>query len=117
MDKKLRKKIRSYSKVLKEDQDWDWCFVINLLRHKILRMSKQDYYSKDIKDDMKLAIKLMDSIETSALEGHYVNTKNWSRFLELDLQNNQFGKSLLREEKIWNCLWTLIKYKLREWWD
>ncbi len=94
--------------------------------------------ANQIARDLKLAIKLIDIIQSRdssvALENpeeelsfnpanykwksiKYVNTKNAKRFSELDNFDNPVMKADLREEKAWH-LYNLLRFRnCRIWWD
>lgn len=123
--------VKKYHKILKEDKDYDWEFMLDLERFKLKRMAQ--YFSKSqivsdweiIVKEINLCIKLIDIITERDTLGNfydgtkklpYVNTKNYKRFLK-SFYNNDFYYSELRVTKAL-YLYNLIRtYKMRSWWD
>lgn len=125
------KTIKSYEKILKNDFDWDWAFMLRLEKHKLTRMLKyfstsgMTVSSKDVAKDISLAIKLIEIIQEEDtdyedLKKLRINLKNYKRFVPYSL--SQLDRSLsfriaLRVEKAWNLYNLLRKEKMRTWWD
>lgn len=85
-------KVFSYYPILKNNFDWDYEFLLDLIKFKLKRMSnhfhthnvvENEYYYGDLCD---LAIKILDigylsdKAENGDIKGIYVNTRNASRF-------------------------------------
>ena len=135
---KVKSKVRPYVKILKEDYDWDWYYVLPLLRKKLERMA--NYFDKSRlvegwEDDVKnirLCMKLIDivtgkheyyNVWTDTYNG-YINIRNTERFgIRKELVDSSNSKTSglfrneLRVEKAWHLLWRLIELKMRNWWD
>lgn len=123
--------VKKYHKILKEDKDYDWEFMLDLERFKLKRMAQ--YFSKSqvvsdweiIVKEINLCIKLIDIITERDIPGNfydgtkklpYINAKNYKRFLK-SFYNNDFHYSELRVTKAL-YLYNLIRtYKMRTWWD
>lgn len=125
--------VKKYSKLLKEDRDWDWAFMLELEQFKLKRMAKYFAKAQSVNDweqmvsEINLCVKLIDIIMGRDPIGYffnstktlpYVNTKNWKRF------KSQYPSPLsdyylddLRQAKALH-LYNLIRtYKMRTWWD
>lgn len=122
--------IKKYSKLLKEDRDWDWAYMLQLERFKLKRMSK--YFTKSqlvhgwerMVSEINLCIKLIDivlEIDSKAYMNDYearllVNAKNYKRFMHY-LEDNSYYLQDLRIKKALH-LYNLIRtYRMRSWWD
>lgn len=51
----LEKKIREYRKILKDDEDWDWAYILRMLRYKLERTRKCIVKNGIIADAPKVA--------------------------------------------------------------
>ena len=88
--------IKKYSKILKEDRDYDFEYMLDLEKFKLKRMS--EYFSKSqiisdwerVVKEINLCIKLIDIITEKDPPGYlynetkklpYINTRNHNRFL------------------------------------
>lgn len=123
--------VKKYHKILKEDKDYDWEFMLDLEQFKLKRMS--EYFSKSqivsdwetIVKEINLCIKLINIIKEKDISGYlydgtkklpYINTRNYKRFLKY-FYNNDFYYSELRATKAL-YLYNLIRtYRMRSWWD
>lgn len=123
--------IKKYSKILKEDRDYDFEYMLNLEKFKLKRMSKYFSKSQIISDwervvkEINLCIKLIDIITEKDPPGYlyngtkklpYVNTRNYKRFLKY-IYDNDFYRDDLRQTKAL-YLYNLIRtYRMMSWWD
>ena len=123
--------IKKYSKILKEDRDYDFEYMLDLEKFKLKRMS--EYFSKSqiisdwerVVKEINLCIKLIDIITEKDPPGYlyngtkklpYVNTRNYKRFLKY-IYDNDFYRDDLRQTKAL-YLYNLIRtYRIRSWWD
>ena len=123
--------IKKYSKILKEDRDYDFEYMLNLEKFKLKRMS--EYFSKSqiisdwerVVKEINLCIKLIDIITEKDPPGYlyngtkklpYVNTRNYKRYLKY-IYDNDFYRDDLRQTKAL-YLYNLIRaYRMMSWWD
>lgn len=88
--------VKKYSKLLKEDRDWDWAYMLELEQFKLKRMSKYFAESQLVRgweqmvSEINLCIKLIDVVMERDQKGYlynntkklpYINSKNWKRFI------------------------------------
>ena len=123
--------VKKYSKLLKEDRDWDWAYMLELEQFKLRRMLK--YFTdsqwtddKQMISEIALCIKLIDIVLERdpkcffKNEGKppYVNIKNWKRFKAWipDIIHNYYLDELRISKAL--HLYNLIRtYRMRTWWD
>ena len=123
--------IKKYSKILKEDRDYDFEYMLDLEKFKLKRMS--EYFSKSqiisdwerVVKEINLCIKLIDIITEKDPPGYlyngtkklpYINTRNYKRFLKY-IYDNDFYRDDLRQTKAL-YLYNLIRtYRMMSWWD
>lgn len=123
--------IEEYRKLLENDKDYDWIFLLELEQFKLKRMSK--YFSESqitydweyVVSRINLCVKLIDIVLEKDTEGYiydnslklpYVNTNNKERFPPV-YENSKFGKNELRQTKAL-YLYNLIRTtNMRSWWD
>ena len=123
--------IKKYSKILKEDRDYDWEFMLDLEKFKLKRMS--EYFSKSqiisdwerVVKEINLCIKLIDIITEKDPPGYlydetkklpYINTRNHKRFLKYIYDNDSYRDDLRQTKALY--LYNLIRtYRMRSWWD
>ena len=123
--------IKKYSKILKEDRDYDFEYMLDLEKFKLKRMS--EYFSKSqiisdwerVVKEINLCIKLIDIITEKDPPGYlyngtkklpYVNTRNYKRFLKYIYDNNFYRDDLRQTKALY--LYNLIRtYRMRSWWD
>ena len=123
--------VKKYHKILKEDKDYDFEYMLDLEKFKLKRMS--EYFSKSqiisdwerVVKEINLCIKLIDIITEKDPPGYlyngtkklpYVNTRNYKRFLKY-IYDNDFYRDDLRQTKAL-YLYNLIRtYRMMSWWD
>lgn len=123
--------IKKYSKLLKEDRDWDWAYMLELEQFKLKRMSK--YFAESqlvhgweqMVSEINLCIKLIDIVLERDQKGYlysgtkklpYVNVKNWKRFVSWYLESPYYLEDLRKAKAL--HLYNLIRtYRMRSWWD
>lgn len=125
--------VKKYSKLLKEDRDWDWAYMLELEQFKLKRMSKYFAESQSVQgweqmvSEINLCIKLIDIIMERDPKGYffnltrklpYVNSRNWKRFVSQHPEPiNDYYLDDLRQAKALH-LYNLIRtYRMRSWWD
>ena len=123
--------IKKYSKILKEDRDYDFEYMLDLEKFKLKRMS--EYFSKSqiisdwerVVKEINLCIKLIDIITEKDPPGYlyngtkklpYINTRNYKRFLKYFYNNDSYRDDLRQTKALY--LYNLIRtYRMRSWWD
>ena len=125
--------VKKYSKLLKEDRDWDWAYMVELEQFKLKRMSKYFAESQLVRgweqmvSEINLCIKLIDVVMERDQKGYlynntkklpYINSKNWKRFISWHPESiNDYYLDDLRQAKALH-LYNLIRtYRMRSWWD
>ena len=131
----------SYYDVLKNDQDWDYDFFLDLIEFKLRRMREYFWSHNIVKNEKQygdICDKLInilhagyksDIVANSDLEGIYVNTKNAKRFLKkyyydiYILNSNRtdywdkYGLAMIREEKAKALFWKYLHHHIEKLWD
>ena len=51
----LKKKLKEYQEILKNDEDWDWAYILRLLKYKLERTRKCISANAIIRDAPKVA--------------------------------------------------------------
>ena len=134
--KDIRKweKTFSYYDVLKDDENWDYCYLLDLMQFKLKRMG--DYFEhseiamdhKYFASKCKLIARLIkegynsDIVTNDDLKGLYVNTKNIDRFVsEKERTTKQYwdkyGLATLRERKAKHLVWKCFEFYIEILWD
>ena len=125
--------VKKYSKLLKEDRDWDWAFMLELEQFKLKRMA--EYFAKSqlvhgweqMVSEINLCVKLIDIVMERDPKGYffndtkklpYINSKNWKRFMSrCPIPSSDYYLDGLRQAKALH-LYNLIRtYRMRSWWD
>ena len=122
-------KKRDWNKIIRNDFDYDYGFLLKLERHKLKRM-KKFFESKEciiadserlfIVRDIRICINLLNMILEDKFNNRYTNIRNSKRFVP-DFQNflilESIIKKVIREEKVW-YLYHYIRYnRMRYWWE
>lgn len=70
----LERKLRDYKAILKDDEDWDWAFIIKLLRYKLERTRKCIDQNRLIVDHKKVAKQILtvEQLFERILENDYL---------------------------------------------
>lgn len=132
MFKGLRKTLEYYP-ILKEDEDWDYGFLLDLIEFKLKRM--RDYFwshtivenEKVWGDKCQTLINLLyagyktDIVESKDLTT-YVNTKNINKLPEFikEYKGNfwdKYGLAIVREEKAKRLFWKYLYYNIEYLWE
>ena len=128
-------RVFSYHSVLKDDQDWDYGFFLDLIEFKLKRMREYFWTHNIVENESQygdICNKLInilhagyktDIIVVSNLR-NYVNTRNAHRFfspkrLEF-IQRKSLEKYYLptvREEKAKRLFWKYLEWHIEELWD
>lgn len=126
----------SYHPVLKDDFDWDYCFLIDLIEFKLKRM-RQYFWTHDIimNEHQKgnicnTLINILNAgykteiILQKDLGNIYVNTKNVHRFLtpaELDFLLKEsladYYLPVVRETKAKKLFWKYLEHHIERLWE
>jgi hypothetical protein len=128
-------RVFSFHPVLKDDQDWDYGFFLDLIEFKLKRMREYFWTHNIVVDESKygdVCNKLInilsagyktDIIIKSDLH-NYVNTKNANRFFSPKRLEFIQRKSLeeyylpaVREEKAKRLFWKYLEWHIEELWD
>lgn len=127
--RKLNKSQKRLLKLIKKDYNWDWEFLMELEKVKLINMS--EYFSQSqivegweiIVRQINLCIKLIDIICDNFNDVKYVNVRNAYRFVkdvsifkESDWKE-QFIKNDLYVLKAENLYYEIRKRFTRTWWD
>lgn len=135
----------AYSTLLWEDRDWDFCFILGMLRFKLSRVEKyfrEDGICTDHKiqaDEVKEAIKLLDEMILDDFCGkeHDAHTKRWGRLKmtkdrgmehtkvktasDRNKQRKEFLKIMNLENRrrldTWQKLFSHLNKHMMKWWD
>jgi len=124
-------KTMDYYPVLSKDNDWDYGFLLDLIRFKLKRMSNYFHTHNIIENEDRLgvlcdkAIALLDIAygEDITTEDVYVNTKNAKRFIpkeELEvLEKNlkTYYLPILRCHKAKKLFWEFMHNYIEHLWD
>lgn len=126
-----------YRKVVGYSYDWDFAYLLDLVR---FHLSKMEIYfrvngiaekSTLTANRIKLAINLMDVVQEDVPHlswgsggnwtfNHPLNTKNWARFWESEVDfnpSNALHLSELYYNKAWHTLFLVLEHNMRDWWD
>lgn len=129
----------SYYPVLKENYEWDYSFLLDLIEFKLKRMS-QYFHTHDIVEnedwygtlcDRAIAILnagyKTDIVLSSEIkfEGIYVNTRNKNRFIPAYMKRiihsqeylNKYELAIIREEKAKALFWKFLHHYIEILWD
>lgn len=129
------KRTFSYHPVLKDDQDWDYDFLFDLMEFKLKRM--RDYFwSHRIVENEKQYGDICDKLINILHAGYktdiiikedlktYVNTRNVHRFfnpLQLDFILKEglqkYYLPTVREQKAKTLFWKYLEHKIEYLWD
>ena len=136
-DSKIIKKLIDYYPLIEKDEEWDYGFLLDLIKFKLKRM--RDYFwtanivvnEKRYGDICNTLLNILkagyytDIIRSSDLKS-YANIKNKERFLpkymlkHYEEQNNvweKYGLATLREEKAKALFWKYLYNKIELLWD
>lgn len=125
----------SYHDVLKDDQDWDYDFFLDLIEFKLKKM-REYFWSHDIVENEKrygdICNKLINILHAGYKTNivvvsdlyNYVNTRNANRFFSpkrLEFIQKEGLKAyylpIVREEKAKRLFWKYLEWHIEELWD
>jgi hypothetical protein len=128
-------RVFSYHSVLKDDQDWDYDFFLNLIEFKLKRM-REYFWSHSIVENEKRYGDICDKLINILHAGYktnivlvtdlttYVNTRNVHRFLNSKRLEfirrkglEQYFIPTIREEKAKKLFWKYLEWHIEELWD
>ena len=127
----------SYHDVLKDDEDWDYGFLLDLIEFKLKRMSQyfhnhrivenEDWYGTlcDRAVDILYAGYKTDIVLSSDLNGIYVNTRNKNRFIPAYMKVithskeyiDKYELASIREEKAKALFWKFLHHYIEVLWE
>lgn len=132
-------KVFSYYDILKEDEDWDYDFLLSLIEFKLKRMSQyfhthhivenEDWYGtlcdraiSILNAGYKTNIILSSEIK---FEGIYVNVRNKNRFIPAYMKRiihdkeylDKYELAVIREEKAKALFWKFLHHYIEVLWD
>ena len=127
----------SYHDVLKNDFDWDYDFLLNLVEFKLKRMSQYFHTHHIVMDEdwygtlCDRAISILNAgyktniILSEDLNGIYVNTKNKNRFIPAYMKRiihnqeylDKYELASIREEKAKALFWKFLHHYIEVLWD
>jgi len=130
-------KVFQYAVFLWNDRDYDYVYILKLLKYKLKRTRKyilKDSLiveAKDIYNEIKTAEDLIDKIlECNYYEEEFdEHFKKYGSLWEHDFlseedkikSNKEFGRIWRKKHKAleddWNKFWDLLRDKFRGWWD
>lgn len=122
------KKLKKWSKIIREDCDWDYIYLLKIERQKIQNMKNYlaEYRFPDIISKMDLCLRILNIIIGEEIENPtYVNDRNIKRFfsnIDLEYLRNLKEKNPLwyyneiRNEKAWKLYYKLREQYTRSWW-
>ena len=135
--KNLLKKLYDYYPIIKEDEDWDYGFLLDLIEFKLKRMIKHFRETPQILENqlryarqMEVALNILhagykaDIVTEEDLYPIYVNSRNVHRFLHpkemeflVEHSNlNQYYLPTLREAKAKKLFWKYMEHYIENWW-
>ena len=138
MKKKQRSPIHAYKRLLANDHDWDYAYLIALEKKKLQRMReciKEEHHlanNEFVVRDIGICIRLIDIfMENDAVSladlPVYVNVRNERRYFRSTpikdaLSENRRDWSIhlkisLRKQKALHLYHLIREYKLFDWWD
>jgi hypothetical protein len=70
-----KRKVREYAKILREDEDWDWAFIVRLLQYKLKRTRLCIESNMIVASSKKIAkqIRQVEDLFEAVLEDRYYN--------------------------------------------
>lgn len=123
----------SYHSILAKDFDWDYEFLLDLIKFKLQRMSIYFHTHNIIENEERwarvcdTAIGLLDigylneTILTEDLKGIYVNTKNKNRFISKSQISKEYwdkyGLAIVRTAKAKKIFWKFMHHYIEYLWD
>lgn len=126
-----------YHDILKNDQDWDYDFLLSLIEFKLKRMSQYFHTHHIVENEdwygtlCDRAIAILNAgyktniVLSKDLNGIYVNTRNKNRFIPAYMKRIQHNQEYLdkyeladiREEKAKALFWKFLHHYIELLWD
>lgn len=125
----------AYHDILKDDFDWDYCFLLDLIEFKLKKM-REYFWTHDIVENEKRYGDICDKLINILHAGYktdiiivsdlhtYVNTRNVRRFFTpkrlkfIQKHNLEFYYlPTVREEKAKRLFWKYLEWHIEELWD
>lgn len=127
----------SYYDVLKDDEDWDYGFLLDLIEFKLKRMSQYFHNHRIVENEdwygtlCDRAVAILhagyktDIVLSSDLNGIYVNTRNKNRFIPAYMKVithskeyiDKYELATIREEKAKTLFWKFLHHYIEVLWD
>ncbi len=127
----------SYYDILKDDFDWDYDFLLDLIEFKLKRMSNYFHTHRIVENEdwygtlCDKAIAILhagyktDIVLSKDLNGIYVNTRNKNRFIPGYMKRiihsqeylDKYELALIREEKAKALFWKFLHHYIETLWD
>lgn len=128
-------KFISYYPIIKEDRDWDYGFLLDLIEFKLKRM-REYFWNHDIVENEKQYGNICNTLINILNAGYktdiilekdlqtHVNTRNVHRFftpetLEFILKENllKYYLPTVRQQKATTLFWKYLEWHIEELWD
>lgn len=124
------KNIIEYTPIIYQDRDWDYQYLLYLMKFKLKRIRKcikDDNIIVDaqkVSEEIQIAIEKIDELEKS--DELYENASQLLLQQIKDTDNKDLKEELIKqyyiglykfEEEQWLSLWTHIYYNMQKWWD
>lgn len=131
------KRTFSYHDVLKDDEDWDYGFLLSLIEFKLKRMSDYFHTHQIVENEdwygtlCDRAIAILNAgyktniILSEDLNGIYVNVRNKNRFIPAYMKRiihnqeylDKYELATIREEKAKVLFWKFLHHYIEYLWD
>jgi hypothetical protein len=104
-----------WAPIIWNDQDWDYSYIYNILKHKLIFMSEHMYnngyhaLSKQDADRMMLCVRLIDKIQDEEYMDKLINNDN------ITLEDIQ--KAGDKHNKAKKLLFKILEQNIERWWD
>ena len=131
-------KIKQFYHIIKNDEDWDYHFMLDLIEFKLERMANYFFTHNIVENEYRYgnqcltAIKILNAgyntqiITDKDLGDIYVNSKNARRFLSKEQFSDyikypdihkKYFLATIREEKAKKLFWKYLEHYIEYWWD
>lgn len=124
------KNIIEYAPIIYQDRDWDYQYLLYLMKFKLKRIRKcikDDNIIVDaqkVSEEIQIAIEKIDELEksdelyedASQLLLQQIKNTNDKDLKEELIKQYYIGLYKFEEEQ-WSSLWTYIYYNMQKWWD
>ena len=109
------KNLIRWAPIIWNDQDWDYSYIYNILKHKLIFMAEHMYNngyhecSKQDGDRMILCVMLIDKIQNEDYMNELINNDN------LTLEDIQKAEN--KHNKAKKLLFKILEQNIERWWD